>query len=326
VAGRWPWRLACIGLGLSAGLGALAALYAVFGERTGVRLDTFTIQVARSGLPPGGLALLHITDLHLRAGGRVQERKLDALRRIVQQTSYDLALVTGDLIHDEAGFPVALDLLAGLRPRLGSFCVPGNHDYCEYTVLGNEVTPGNAGPLTRLAGIARSLWRVAGKIGRNDVLRQPVACHDVSGMLAALQRQGIEPLVNRSIHVQAAGVDLWLAGVDDLVEGRPDLGAALADVSPGPPLILLAHNPDAWLDNRVERADLVLSGHTHGGQVSLPGLGAIHTQGTHLARHKAAGWFRRDASRLFVSRGAGESLPLRLGAPPQVALIRIYPT
>jgi uncharacterized protein len=318
-----PWRIVGISFALGAGLGALAALYAVFGERPGVQLDTFMIPVLRPGLPSGGLVLLHITDLHLRGGGRVQNRKLAALRRILRDSSYDLALVTGDLIHDEAGFPVALDLLSRLRPRLGAFCVPGNHDYCEYTVLGNEVTAGDVPLPARLAGIARSLWRVAGKIGRNDLLRQPVACHDVPAMLAALQRRGIEPLVNRAAHLQKAGLDLWLAGVDDLLEGRPDLGAALADVPPGPPLILLAHNPDAWLDDRVERADLVLSGHTHGGQVRLPGLGAIHTQGTHLARRKAAGWFRRGASRMFVSRGAGESLPLRLGASPQVALIRL---
>ena len=113
-------------------------------------------------------------------------------------------------------------------------------------------------------------------------------------------------------------------GLDDLTEGKPDLPAALADVPQGAPLILLAHNPDVWLDPGVERVDLVLSGHTHGGQVHLPGVGAAHTQGTHLSRRRPAGWFERGPStRMFVTRGLGESIPLRFGARPQVALIHI---
>ena len=121
--------------------------------------------------------------------------------------------------------------------------------------------------------------------------------------------------------VQVAGADLWIAGVDDLTEGRADLGAALAGVPDEPPLILLAHNPDVWLDARVAAADLVLSGHTHGGQVRLPAVGVVHTQGTHLSRQRPAGWFERGGTRMFVSRGLGESIPLRFGVRPQVALI-----
>jgi predicted MPP superfamily phosphohydrolase len=77
------------------------------------------------------------------------------------------------------------------------------------------------------------------------------------------------------------------------------------------------------LEPEVERADLILSGHTHGGQIRLPLLGAAHTQGTHLTRRQAAGWFRRGQTRMFVTRGLGESIPLRFGVPPQAALIRL---
>jgi hypothetical protein len=113
--------------------------------------------------------------------------------------------------------------------------------------------------------------------------------------------------------------------VDDLSQGTPNMQEALLDVPLGAPLLLLAHNPDIWLEAGVERADLVLSGHTHGGQVRLPILGSIHTQGTYLPRRHAAGWFQRGSTRMFVTRGVGESLPLRLGASPQAALIRLVP-
>jgi predicted MPP superfamily phosphohydrolase len=107
------------------------------------------------------------------------------------------------------------------------------------------------------------------------------------------------------------------------MESHPDLAAAFNGIPTAAPLILLAHNPDIWLQCGVDRADLVLSGHTHGGQIQLPVMGAVHTQGTHLSRNKPAGWFERGRSKMFVSRGLGESIPLRFGARPQVALIRL---
>jgi predicted MPP superfamily phosphohydrolase len=166
----------------------------------------------------------------------------------------------------------------------------------------------------------------AGKVVRNERVYARVAAHDIPAMNAGLQAIGIQPLVNAAARLKSAGVDLWVAGVDDLSQGTPDLDEALRDVPAGAPLLLLAHNPDIWLEKQVTRADLVLAGHTHGGQVRLPGLGSIHTQGTHLSRRKAAGWFERGGTRMFVTRGVGESLPLRLGVLPQAALIRLVGT
>ena len=105
-------------------------------------------------------------------------------------------------------------------------------------------------------------------------------------------------------------------GVDDLNQGEPDLGAALDGVPAGAPVILLAHNPDAWLNPAIVRADLVLAGHTHGGQFRVPLIGALHTQGTYLSRRRPAGWFERGRSR-GSSAGARRELsfPLRRAAP-----------
>jgi uncharacterized protein len=306
-------------------LGIAATAYAVFVERSHVQLAEYALGILKPGLSPGGLTILHISDLHLRADGRVQSWKLAALRTLLHKVRYDLALITGDLIHDEPGFPVALALLDELHPALGAFSVPGNHDYCQYTVLGNEGAPRGGCLPARCLGAARSFWRLAGKVLRNDLLRQPLVFHDVTAMNTALKSHGIRPLVNRAVHLEIKGADLWIAGVDDLVEGTPNLQAALASVPADALLVLLAHNPDAWLDPLAGRADLVLSGHTHGGQIRLPLLGAAHTQGTHLARSGASGWFRQGHTRLFVSRGVGESLPLRLGAAPQIALIHLIP-
>ncbi|OIO91925.1 MAG: hypothetical protein AUK03_10425 [Anaerolineae bacterium CG2_30_64_16] len=311
------------------GAGALAGGYAALIERTRARLDRFTVTVDRPGLPPEGVTILHLSDFHFRSGGRVQARKIARLRRLLAGERFDLLVLTGDLIHDMAGFPVALSLIERLQPRLGGFSCPGNHDYSEYSVWGvfghtwRESGEARRPELADLVGAARKLWDFGRKVLRNELVRLPVTFNDVPAMHRELVQRGIQPLVNQATRVQEPGLDLWVAGVDDLTEGQPDLEIALAAVPTGALLVLLAHNPDIWLDPRVERADLVLSGHTHGGQVKLPFVGVAHTQGTHLTRQRPAGWFQRGTTRMFVSRGLGESIPLRFGVPPQAALIRV---
>jgi predicted MPP superfamily phosphohydrolase len=206
--------------------------------------------------------------------------------------------------------------------------VPGNHDYAEYTpwgVLGHTWREGAEDGLTLgdLRRVACALKEFVRKVARNELVRQPVCFNDVPAMLRRLEQAGITPLVNTATKLPLSEGEVWFAGVDDDMESRADLAAALDPVPRGVPLILLAHNPDIWLQCGVDRATLVLSGHTHGGQIQLPMMGAIHTQGTHLSRKQPAGWFERGPSKMFVSRGLGESIPLRFGARPQAALIRL---
>ena len=309
--------------------GAAAAIgfYARYVERARVRLDCFTVPMDKPGIPPQGLTILHLSDLHLRDGGTIQVRKLDSLRQALACEQYDLLALTGDLIHDQPGLATALSFIGELHPRLGGFSCLGNHDYWESSLWGifgrrNDARPWR--PLDIVEAV-RKLWAFASKVLRNERVYAQVAAHDVPAMNAGLRALGVQQLVNASTCLRAAEIDLWIAGVDDLSQGTPDLQEALLDVPLGALLLLLAHNPDIWLEAGVERADLVLSGHTHGGQVRLPILGSIHTQGTDLPRRHAAGWFQRGATRMFVTRGVGESLPLRLGAPPQAALIRLVP-
>jgi predicted MPP superfamily phosphohydrolase len=252
------------------------------------------------------------------------------LRKLLAGEQYDLVALTGDLIHDLAGLPVALELIGTLTPRCGIYFVPGNHDYAEYTpwgVLGQTWRESAEGGLTLqdLKTLARALAAFVRKVVRNELVRMPVCFNDVPAIIAELERHGVKCLVNTSLCVPVDGTEVWLAGVDDEMESHPDLAQAFDGVPARVPLILLAHNPDIWLQCGVDRADLVLSGHTHGGQIHLPLLGAMHTQGTHLGRRAAAGWFERGPAKMFVSRGLGESIPLRFGARPQVALITLLP-
>lgn len=120
---------------------------------------------------------------------------------------------------------------------------------------------------------------------------------------------------------------LFLAGVEDEVRGRPDMRAALADApgddaAGGAGVVVLAHNPRAVFACDT-RPVLVLSGHTHGGQVRLPGLSPRvppDMRGFPLVD----GWGLFDRARLYVNRGAGMTgVPFRLGCRPEVALITL---
>jgi hypothetical protein len=268
------------------------------------------------------VTILHLSDFHFRKGGRVQAQKIRRLLALLARERYDIVALTGDLIHDADGMETALGLIRQLRPPIGIFSVPGNHDYCEYSVWGIF---GGAGeePSSGVTETAGRLLDFTRKVLRNERVRMPIAFNDMPAMEAALREAGVEPLVNRARRVPVRDGVLWIAGIDDINEGAPDLATALAEAPEGVALVLLAHDPDAFLDPAIERADLVLSGHTHGGQVRLPVVGAAHTQGTHLTRQQPAGWFRRGRTRMFVSRGLGESIPLRFGVPPQAALITL---
>jgi predicted MPP superfamily phosphohydrolase len=318
-------------LGAVAAAAGIGALYAGKVAREQVQLDRFIVPIARRGLPGRGLTMLHLTDFHFKADGRIQRRKVEQLRRVIEGENYDVIAVTGDLIHDIFGLPTAIALIKSLKPCCGIFFVPGNHDYAEYTPWGVlshtwRESLGRGPTVGDVKRLATALVQFAGKIIRNELVRQPVCFNDMPGMLAELEAQGIKTLVNRSIPLQLPEGQVWFAGVDDDMESRPDLAAALDGIPPGVPVVLLAHNPDIWLQCGVDRVDVVLSGHTHGGQIQLPVMGAIHTQGTHLSRKQPAGWFERGRSKMFVSRGLGESIPLRFGARPQIAIIRLVGT
>ena len=113
------------------GLGTLGFLYARFFEPQRVSLDRYVVPVGWPGLPPEGVTILHLSDLHWRAGGAVQAAKLARIRRLLAGETYDLLVLTGDLIHDDAGLPAALAFITTLHPRLAAFSCPGNRDYWQ---------------------------------------------------------------------------------------------------------------------------------------------------------------------------------------------------
>jgi predicted MPP superfamily phosphohydrolase len=141
---------------------------------------------------------------------------------------------------------------------------------------------------------------------------------DDHAMPAALVKRGIEVLKDSRTHVTINGEGLELVGIRYWTRRPSDIGALVQGATA--PVILLAHDPRRLSDAATLRIPLVLSGHTHGGQVVLPGLGAIAAQKFPVV----AGVGRQQRTTMFVSRGVGTVyVPVRINCPPEAAILTL---
>jgi hypothetical protein len=139
----------------------------------------------------------------------------------------------------------------------------------------------------------------------------------------ALTGHGIRVLHNEAVPLQRGDARLYLVGVEDLWSRACDLGQAFTDLPPAGPRIVLAHNPRTIEHLGDRRCDLMLSGHTHGGQIHVPGLGRP-TLGR-KARRFAAGLYQHRNTYLYVNKGVGFGFKFRFGVRPEVAVLTLQP-
>jgi predicted MPP superfamily phosphohydrolase len=139
---------------------------------------------------------------------------------------------------------------------------------------------------------------------------------------AALRTAGFMVLEDEPLAVEVRGRRLWIAGVDDEASGDPDPAAAFAGVPADEPVIVLTHSPDVF-PRIPARAALTVAGHTHGGQVAIPGLRRRVIPSRHGERY-AGGHIVEGGRHLYVTTGVGTSRwPVRLGAPSEVVVLRL---
>ena len=171
--------------------------------------------------------------------------------------------------------------------------------------------------------IAAELANLRAPAGVVAVLGNHDGWFDHDRVRRAVERAGIQVLEDTAASVTTPGGPVWVAGVSDLWTGRHDLPAALASVPPdGSPVLLLTHNPDVFPDVPA-RVTLTLAGHTHGGQVRLPFIGAPIVP-SRFGQRFAAGHVVEGGRHLFVATGVGTSiLPVRVRVPPNVTLLTV---
>jgi predicted MPP superfamily phosphohydrolase len=261
--------------------------YARHVEPTWLEVNRLALPVR--GLPPAfhGLKIAHLTDFHF--GPHIPSGYLeDALDR-VRAEEPDVIALTGDFIDRGPGHVrQAAKLFRGLKAPLGVFGVLGNHDFSVHTARG--------------------------------VRRHPGLDREVAD---ALGSEGVDVLRNRAVRFERDGQGLVLAGIDDLWSLESDPRAALADQCTATPRVVLAHNPQSVDLLGEHRADLVLSGHTHGGQIDWPGLGRILLG--KKARRWAAGLYPHNGGHVYVNKGVGFGWRFRFGVRPEAAIITLQP-
>jgi len=157
---------------------------------------------------------------------------------------------------------------------------------------------------------------VFGVLGNHDHYTE-----DTGALIRRIQDAGVRLLQNARVEIGRGSGRLILAGVDDMTFGEPDLGRALDGRPDASPAILVSHNPDLFFQAARAGADLVLSGHTHGGQIRLPGSGVLVRMSRY---HLDEGRYRAGGAELVISRGLGAvGLPLRMFCPPEAVLLTL---
>jgi uncharacterized protein len=233
--------------------------------------------------------IAHLTDLHFAAAHK--QNHLEAWVKAALLEKPDLVLLTCDLVHGDV------------------FGKLGTNAQVTLEQLGKSLAPLTQAPLGAYA-----------VLGNHDYALRWSGISSMASLQQSLENNGIEVLTNQSKQLRP---DLFVAGIDDLWLGNPDLEQALRGIPNNRTTLLMSHNPDV-LPTVPASVGLMLSGHTHGGQVRLPFFGALASV-TEFGERYQQGFIQEQALG-FVSRGLGcGTLPIRLFCPAELVLLECLP-
>lgn len=230
-----------------------------------------------------GFRIAQLSDLHFRPF--TTEAEISGAVSAVNALQPDLVVLTGDFVS----MPMFGEVGAGAHP---------------------------IGTCAQLLTNLRAPHGSLAVLGNHDIGTNPMV---VAG---TLQEHRIPVLRNRAVPLEHKSAVLWVAGLDDGEYGLADIPRALAAVPAGMPVVLLAHEPD--LADPVSRypVDLQISGHSHGGQITVPLLGPPYLP--RLGHKYWRGLYRVRNLQLYTNRGIGTiGVPMRFGSPPEVTLFTL---
>ena len=192
-------------------------------------------------------------------------------------------------------------------------------------LLGDYVDPDVAfGTFVSPEDVAAQLAELRAPRGVFAVLGNHDWSNDGLRIIRGLERAGITVLENDAVRISPAADELWLAGIADASTREPEIAGTLSEAPVGAVIVVLTHDPDIF-PLVPDRVALTLAGHTHGGQVAIPVL-RRRVIPSAFGERFAGGHVRERGRHLFISVGLGTSrFPIRLGAPPELALLELRP-
>lgn len=260
--------------------------YGAATEMHGLRIRRYHVPIRDLPKEFEGLRIVHVSDTHY--GPFTGLRFLENVAERARQLEPDLVVFSGDYVHFT---PLSIDsgirVLSDYEGRLGSAAVMGNHEHWEG---------------------ARACRQTFERVGLPLI--------DNRRMFLTPEGLSDRPIEGRS---------LCIAGVGDLWEDEVRFSDALRDVSTEMPRIVLSHNPEtAEMVPPEERVDLMLCGHTHGGQVRLPLIGPLGGSSGRFGHKYVGGYCKGPYCPAIVSRGVGTAfLPVRFRVPPELGFITL---
>lgn len=248
-------------------------------------LVTKSLQIPIQTLPEAlsGMRIAQISDIHF--GDFLGQSHVEEVVRLTNELRPDLIVITGDFVTTR-----------GSRRSLFGAIVA---EPCAKVLSGLHATFGSVAVL-----------------GNHDISSNPVFVTN------ALDAHGIRVLRNASLPIEPNGARLWLAGVDDVLGRRARVDVTFRGIPRDEPVIALVHEPDFADVLCKQHVDLQLSGHSHGGQVRIPFLGAPFLP--EMARKYPLGLYRVRGMQLYTNPGVGViELPLRFDCPPEITSLTL---
>ena len=283
-----------------AAVSAVFAAYAYWVAPFRPTVSRTRVEALAPGSPFEGFKVLHLSDFHLRreTNPKLIEGITSLAEDVARDCDIDLICVTGDLIETDTGLPLLEELMKILHrigAKNGTVAVLGNHDYNHYP-FGNLFL-------------------------EKYIVNQK---NDTSRLVSTLERANVKVLRNQWHIVERGDGRLVVIGIDDFISGRHCLQFCFETVQPTDAVIFLTHSPDVvsyLLDRKV---DLVLAGHTHGGQMCLPVVGSFVSR-SRVFKRLASGLFRIGDMFVFITRGLGivRYAPFRFRCAPEFAILEL---
>ena len=305
------WDLWCVG--------SVVGIWPRFIEPNLLKTTKLTLPLA---IPDdlNGLKILQFSDLHLHP--RVPKLFINRLKKKIQKFKPDLIVFTGDFIC-QGQLKESLSLkkfLSQLNAPYGCYAVLGNHDYSSYVSLNSsgeyDTVKDNSELIKKGLGLILKKREIKGAHTKNIA---SVTLH--KELCELLQQTPFQLLHNETKVIKIKDSFLNLCGLGEYMAGMFKPEQAFSEYNKNYPGIILAHNPDVSAFLKKYPGELILSGHTHGGQVNLFGIWRYISvlENPKLMR----GLIQIDNKKLYVNRGVGSTHPFRWFAPPEILLLTL---